>query len=312
MGYWSINPYVGCAFGCTYCYARYTHRYAINRAISAAAPDDALREELESIPPWLAFERHVLVKENAATVLGQELRPGSARLTALKGGEVVVVGTATDPYQPAERRFRVTRGVLQTLAEHAGLSVLIITKSPLITRDIDVLQRIAVQSSLTVHLSLITMRRELARLIEPRAPTPDARIRALARLRAGGIDVGINVMPVLPGITDNPADLDDLVRQVAAAGATHVNACALRLRSTARARYLPFIAEHFPHLANRYATSYSSNHQLGNHYRDGLRTFFTDLCSRVGVRFGTLDDDGDLATAVAQPAEPQTDLFERR
>jgi DNA repair photolyase len=310
MGYWSINPYVGCAFGCTYCYARYAHRYALDRAISATSPDDALREEIESIPPWLAFERHVLVKENAATVLGEELRPGSARLAALRGGEVVVVGTATDPYQPAERRFRVTRGVLETLAEHAGLSIVIITKSPLITRDLDVLQRIAAHSELTIHLSLITMRRDLARLIEPRAPTPDARIRALARLRGGGIDVGINVMPVLPGITDNPADIDDLVRQVASAGATHVNACALRLRSTARARYLPFIAEHFPHLANRYATSYASSHQLGNHYRDGLRTFFTDLCARVGIPFGTPDEAGELASAQSPaPTEPQTDLF---
>lgn len=309
MGYWSINPYVGCAFGCTYCYARYAHRYALDRAISAASPEDSLREEIQSIPPWLAFERHVLVKENAAALLGQELRQGGARLAALRAGEVVVVGTATDPYQPAERRFRVTRGVLEALAEHAGLSIVVITKSPLITRDVDVLQRITSQSSLTIHLSLITMRRELARLIEPRAPTPDARIRGLARLRAAGIDVGINVMPVLPGITDNPADLEHLVRQVASAGATHVNACALRLRSTARARYLPFIAEHFPHLVNRYATSYAANHQLGNHYRDGLRGFFSDLCARVGIPFGTPDEDGELVTVSPSPTETQTDLF---
>ena len=202
MPFWSINPYVGCAFGCTYCYARYAHRYALDRAISSSSPGDALRDEIESMPPWLAFERHVLIKENAAAVLGQELRPGGARLAALKAGEVVVVGTATDPYQPAERRFRITRGVLETLAEHAGLSIVIITKSPLITRDVDVLRRIADRSELTIHLSLITMRRDLARLIEPRAPTPGARIRALARLRRADIDVGINVMPVLPGITD--------------------------------------------------------------------------------------------------------------
>ena len=309
MGYWSVNPYVGCAFGCTYCYARYAHRYALDRAISSASPEDTLREEIESIPPWLAFERHVLVKENAAAMLGQELRPGGARLTALTAGEVVVVGTATDPYQPAERQFRVTRGVLETLADHAGLSIVIITKSPLITRDVDVLQRITARSSLTIHLSLITMRRELARLIEPRAPTPDARIRALARLRAAGIDVGINVMPVLPGITDNPADLEHLVRAVASAGATHVNACALRLRSTARARYLPFIAEHFPHLASRYASSNAASHQLGNQYRDGLRGFFNDLCARVGIAFGTPDEDGELVTASPSPTETQTDLF---
>jgi len=309
MDYWSINPYVGCAFGCTYCYARYAHRYALDRALSATASSDELRAEIESMPPWLAFERHVLVKNDAAAILAHELRPGSPRLTALANGEVVVIGTATDPYQPAERRFRVTRGLLETLAAHEGLSIVVITKSPLITRDVDVLRRISERSSLTIHLSLITMRRELARLIEPRAPTPDARIRAVARLSAARIDVGINVMPVLPGITDNPEDLADLVRQVAAAGASHVNACALRLRSTARARYLPFIAEHFPHLADRYARSYAEGHQLSQHYRDGLRQFFQSLCARVGIPFGTPDEETETVSTPPPKLDTQTDLF---
>src|SRR5215218_9727378 len=126
MGYWSINPYVGCAFGCTYCYARYAHRYALDRALSSSSGDADLRADVESMPPWLAFERHVLVKENAPTLLAQELRPGSARLAALTSGDVVVIGTATDPYQPAERRFRITRGVLSTLVAHSGLSIVII------------------------------------------------------------------------------------------------------------------------------------------------------------------------------------------
>jgi DNA repair photolyase len=313
MSYWSINPYVGCAFGCTYCYARYAHRYALDRALSASSREDELREEIESMPPWLAFERHVLVKENAPAILADELRPGGARLAALVAGEVVVIGTATDPYQPAERRFRITRRVLETLAAHEGLSIVIITKSSLVTRDVDVLRRITERSALTIHLSLITMRRDLARLIEPRAPTPDARIRAVARLRAGGIDVGINVMPVLPGITDNPSDLSDLVHQVAAAGATHVNACSLRLRATARARYLPFIAEHFPHLADRYARSYASTHHLGQQYRDGLRQFFESTCARVGVRFGSRDED-EAVSHPPPPRDTQADLFatERR
>jgi DNA repair photolyase len=153
------------------------------------------------------------------------------------------------------------------------------------------------------------MRRELARLIEPRAPTPDARIRAVARLSAAGIDVGINVMPVLPGITDNPDDLAHLVRQVAGAGATHVNACALRLRSTARARYLPFIAEHFPHLADRYSRSYGEGHQLSQHYRDGLRRFFESLCARVGIPFGTPDEETETVSNPPATAVTQTDLF---
>lgn len=308
MDYWSINPYVGCAFGCTYCYARYAHRYALDRALAGRSPEDSLRAEIESIPPWLAFERHVLVKENAPSILSHELRPGSPRLMALAAGEVVVIGTATDPYQPAERKFRVTRGVLETLAGHQELSIVVITKSPLITRDVDVLRRISERSSLTIHLSLITMRRDLARLIEPRAPTPDSRVRALARLREAGIDVGINVMPVLPGITDNPSDLETLVRAVAGGGATHVNACSLRLRATARARYLPFIAENFPHLAARYERSYADSHQLSQQYRDGLRQYFEGLCERVGIHFGSRDE----TEAVSEPPKRrtlQTDLF---
>lgn len=124
MGFWSINPYVGCAFGCTYCYARYAHRYALERSAAAHPEDAALRADRETMPPWLAFERRIFVKQNAAEVLRQTLRHGSERHVALAQGETIVIGTATDPYQPAERRFRLTRGVLEVLAEHEGLSVL--------------------------------------------------------------------------------------------------------------------------------------------------------------------------------------------
>jgi DNA repair photolyase len=290
MGFWSINPYVGCAFGCTYCYARYAHRYTLERSAAAHPEHARLRQDLATMPPWLAFERRIFVKQNAAEVLRDALRHGSERHLALLHGESLVIGTATDPYQPAERRFRITRGVLEVLADHPGLSVVIITKSPLITRDVELLARIGRQSRLMVHLSLITLDRELARRLEPRSPTPDARLRALRRLRAAGIRVGVNVMPVLPGITDEPAQLDALVRAVAAAGANSVSACALRLQSAARQRYLPFIAQEFPALAARYEASYANGHQVSERYRDGLRRRFTALCAEHGVRFG--HDDG--------------------
>jgi DNA repair photolyase len=173
--------------------------------------------------------------------------------------------------------------------------VVIITKSPLITRDIDVLSRINRLSDLSVHLSLITLDRELARRIEPRAPTPEARIRALARLREAGIDAGINCMPVLPGITDNPSDLEALVKRVSEAGATYVGACAVRLQSTARKRYLPFIEQEFPHLAERYRNTYGSSATAGKKYRDGLANFFEKLCAKYGLRGWSrrYDDEGD-------------------
>jgi DNA repair photolyase len=313
MEFWSINPYVGCAFGCAYCYARYAHRYTLQRAGSGMAeggdgrppanlfPDDG-RESLEpedpaaeSLPPWLAFERRILVKERAPELLRRELRSGGRRTMPARG-DVVVVGTATDPYQPAERRFRITRGVLETLAECRGLRVTIVTKSPLVTRDVDVLARIAARSSLSIHLSLITLDRELARRLEPRAPTPEARVRALARLREAGIDAGVNVMPVLPGITDGPQALEALVRRIAEVGATFAGACALRLQATARERYLPFIEAEFPHLAARYRAAYGGGHQMGVRYREGLARTFARLCARYGVRvWGGARDEPDAA-----------------
>src|SRR6476660_2998036 len=218
MGFWSINPYIGCAFGCAYCYARYTHRYVMERA----ATDEKMTTELgiayNRLPPWLAFERNIFVKKNAPEVLSRTLHFGSDRHLKLLHGETIVIGTATDPYQPAERRFRVTRGILETLADHPDLSVSIITKSPLVSRDIDVLSRINRHSRLSIHMTITTIDRELARRIEPRAPTPESRIRALARVREAGIDIGVNVMPVMPGITDNPSQLEAPVQRVAAAG----------------------------------------------------------------------------------------------
>src|SRR3954465_3545294 len=270
MDFWSINPYIGCALGCTYCYARYAHGYALERAADANPDHRDLAEDIAKFPAWLAFERRILVKENAPAGLQKTLRTGSDRHVGLINGETITIGTATDPYQPAERRFRVTRKILEVLAEHPGLDVRIITKSPLVTRDVDVLKRINRSSHIHIHVSLISVDTDLARRIEPRAPTPEARLRAIRRLADGGIDVGVNVMPILPGITDGPAQLDALVREIAATGATHIAACSLRLRNSARKRYLPWIAEEFPHLAGRYADTYANSTHAGENYQEGL------------------------------------------
>lgn len=293
MGFWSVNPYVGCAFGCAYCYARYAHRYASERLGTASAhpePSPA-NTAMDDLPPWLAFERRIFVKLDAGTLVRRALR-SSARITALRR-DGIVIGTATDPYQPAERRFRLTRGVLEALVEHDGLRVTIITKSPLVTRDVDLLERLHRRSTLSVHVSLITVDRELARRLEPRAPTPEARLRAIARLRSHGIEVGVNAMPVLPGITDAPEMVDALVRAVAGANASYLGACALRLQSSARDRYLPFIEAEFPELAPSYRRAYARNHHVGARYREGLRKRFAAVCARHGVVFDRYDDVED-------------------
>jgi DNA repair photolyase len=316
MGYWSINPYVGCAFGCVYCYARYAHRYRSERiaaradgqrAADGATVAEQAGEHVET-PAWLAFERRIFVKRNVAEVVRRALGRSAARHRALVGGEWLVIGTATDPSQPAERRYRLTRDVLRVLAEHEGVRIVVITKSPLVTRDIDLLSRLAARGRVTVHLSLITLDAALARRLEPRAPTPAVRLRAIERLAAAGIDVGVNLMPVLPGITDDRVALDAVIARVAQTGASHVNAGSLRLRSDARRRFLPFVEAEFPGLAARYRATYVGGHELGERYRAGLRRVVARSCAAHGIRFGRsggVPDDGladrigDLAAAGA-------------
>src|SRR5688500_15663424 len=294
MGFWSINPYVGCAFGCAYCYARYTHRYVMERAAAHDRMEDALHERFEDMPPWLAFERNIFVKQNAPDVLARTLRQGSEKHLALLRGESIVIGTATDPYQPAERKFRVTRRILEVLGAHPGLRISMISYRPLIrffimlrsrlmTGESYLLSRIDRIPDLAIHTSPIRRRGDLARRLEPRSRTPEARVRALARLREAGIDAGSNCMPVLPGITDNPSDLEALVKRVSEAGATYVGACAVRLKSAPRKRYLPFIEQEFPHLAERYRNTYGSSAYAGEKYREGLSRFFEKLCAKYGV-----------------------------
>ena len=340
MPFWSINPYVGCAFGCAYCYARYAHRYVAERK-TAAGSDEG--HELTELPSWLAFERRIFVKRNAAEVLRETLRAGRGQRPKARGQRTAPPShesrvTSHDNDSPAESRVTSHESRLQRLwknetvgnrhrhrslparrtyvprdaqpargaGEEKGMSVCIITKSALVTRDIDLLAEIANRSKLTIHLSLITLDRELARRIEPRAPTPEARVRALERLAAANIDVGINVMPVLPGITDRPAMLDAVVRRVKSAGASHINACALRLRSTARKRYLPFIELEFPRLASAYRVAYKGRDQVSDTYREGLSRFMRERCRKHGIAYGYRNARVNL-TVTVEPEMPETD-----
>ncbi|MCA0374843.1 MAG: radical SAM protein [Gemmatimonadetes bacterium] len=304
MGFWSINPYVGCAFGCAYCYARDTHRYTIERAGAAG------QAVTDSLPPWLAFERRVLVKEHA----GARVREALRTTRAPRAGDSLVIGSATDPYQPAERRFRVTRSVLEALEPVRGLSLTIITKSPLVTRDIPLLQGLARHNTVAVHVSLITTDRDLARRLEPRAPTPDSRLRAVARLAAAGVEVSVNCMPVLPGITDAPQQLADVIARVAAAGARSFGACALRLRAASRRRWMPVVREHFPALAPRYASTYRDSVYAAPRYREGLQQVVQRLCAQHGLQvreYRRLDPAGRVALEAEERSAQERSAQER-
>src|SRR5271170_6031823 len=167
---WTINPYRGCEFGCVYCYARYTHDFL------------ELRDPMD-------FERKIFVKRMAAEVLARTLSRTPI------GTDAIAIGTATDPYQPAERKFRLTRSMLEVFAQLGGVSLSITTKSSLITRDLDLLRAINARSQLSVNFSIITLDRRLQRILEPRAPRPALRLRALAELAAAGIRCNVLVMP---------------------------------------------------------------------------------------------------------------------
>ncbi|HXM39469.1 MAG TPA: radical SAM protein [Gemmatimonadales bacterium] len=250
MDYWSLNPYVGCEFGCSYCYARYTHRYVVERAHDAGKLTDAEFADYRGAHGWEAFERRIFVKEQVVGALDADLK-------RVPIGATIVIGTATDPYQPAERRFRVTRAVLQRLARCEGLSFGIITKSPLIARDRDLLLRLQERNELQVHVSLITADARLARKLEARSPIPAARLGALKKLVDAGINAGLIVAPVLPGITDNVAHLDALFSAAREAGAQFIHAGPLRLYAAVRDRFIPLLAEHFPDLVPRYERAYA-------------------------------------------------------
>jgi DNA repair photolyase len=294
MDFWSVNPYVGCEFGCSYCYARFAHRYVVERGLGAGAMSAVQFDE--------AFERRIFVKAGAAEVLALTLRP--ARL----GGRAVVIGTATDPYQPAERTFRLTRAVLERLAQHHGLHIGLITKSPLVTRDLDVLRRIAERSRLTVHLSLISVDAALVRVLEARSPVPRARLRALERLVAAGIHAGVMLAPVLPGITDDVPHLEALMRAAKQAGARFVRADPLRLYPAIRRRFMPVVAEHFPHLRERYEHGFDARGIVRREYARALQARIARLRRKWGVPDGTVRTEESVGATVGWRLAEQEEL----
>ena len=202
---WSINPYRGCEFACRYCYARYTHQFLEPTPTDTPTPN---------IQPWAtAFEKKIFLKQNAAWLLEQDLRK-------IDPQEEIALGTATDPYQPIERRARITRSLLEVFARRSGHRLGIVTKSTLILRDLDLLTRIAARNTLVLHLTITTADPAFARLIEPRAPRPDLRFHAVRALRQAGLTAGILCSPLLPGLTDTPEALDTMAAHAAASGAS--------------------------------------------------------------------------------------------
>ena len=255
---WTINPYRGCEFACAYCYARYTHGF-----FDLADPAD--------------FERKIFVKRRAAEKLRQRLRKSDL------SGQSIALGTATDPYQPAERHYEVTRGLLEVLAEAEGLSISITTKSPLVLRDLDLLGELDRRHAVSVHVTLTTVDAPLARRIELQAPDPGSRLRTIERLAEVGIATVVNLMPVMPGINDGEAELGPLFEAALAAGAIDVHQSALFLNRASRDKFFPWLKEEFPHLVGMYQRLYARSDYLEGSAKDQLLATFRRLRLQHGL-----------------------------
>jgi DNA repair photolyase len=253
---WTINPYRGCEFACKYCYARYTHEFM------------ELRNSVD-------FERKIYVKQQAAWLLRRDLR-------RVKPGEEIAIGTATDPYQPAERRYEITRAILEEMRRHRGLEVGIVTKSNLVLRDTELLAEIAAHNDLFVNLTITTLDPQLARILEPRAPRPDLRLDAVRTLNRAGIPAGVICAPVVPGITDDRGSLEALVRATAEASGQYIFANPLFLKPCSANVFLPFLEKEFPHLVEDYRRRYASRAFLPQSYRKRISTLMARLREKYG------------------------------
>lgn len=248
---YGINPYRGCEFACRYCYARYAHEFL------ELTPDD--------------FEHKIYFKQNAGWLLAQELRH-------LRPGTRIALGTATDPYQPIERKQLVTRSILEAFSQTSGFALGIVTKSPLILRDLDLLGQVAQRNRLTIHFTVTTIDGNLARILEPRAPRPDLRLRAVSRLRSAGLRTGVMCSPLMPGITDSRSSIGAVAKAAAAADASFFVAGALFLKPCSLPAFFEFVGRHFPKQLEAYKRRYGNSAFVSAEYRDRMRKLVELIC----------------------------------
>ena len=227
--------------------------------------------------PWAtAFEHRIFLKQNAAWLLEQDLR-------RIDPADEIALGTATDPYQPVERKTEITRSLLKVFARREGYRLGIVTKSNLIVRDIDLLTRIAAKNALVLHITITTADAALARLLEPRAPRPDLRFQAVTKLRDAGLTAGILCSPLLPGITDSAEAIGNMAGRAAASQASFFAAQPLFLKSCSRPTYLSFVREHFPSLLPMYEEHFRTSDFAQSPYRRKIASLVGAACQRHHV-----------------------------
>lgn len=253
---WSVNPYRGCVHACVYCYARRYH------------------DEYLELDPGPGFDRQVFVKVNAVEVLRRELARKSWQR------ERVAIGTAVDAYQPAEGKYRVTRGILQAFADF-DTPCSLMTKNTMVVRDMDVLRDLARGPGVKIGFSITTVDPALARRIEPDTPPPHKRLRVMERLAAAGVPVGVLMAPILPGLNDDEASLRAVVRAAAEHGATFLTTGVLRLQGSVKSVYGSFLRADSPELLPLYRRMYPGAY-APRQYQDRIYARIAELKERYG------------------------------
>ncbi len=255
---WTVNPYRGCEFGCKYCYARYTHEFMEMRD-----PND--------------FEQRIYAKEFRAEHFRGELR----RIPRRDG---ICIGTATDPYQPAERRYRITRQMLEVLAHERGRSLSLTTKSDLVARDVDLLARISERNNLHVFMTVTTTDARLARLLEPYAPRPALRFAAMRTLTSAGVRVVVLACPVMPLLNDSRPSLESVAAEARAAGAQYMYGNVLFLKPCAQKAFFPFLEQHDSRLARKYHERFGKDAGfLKGSYPEMIRRRIEEIRNNYGL-----------------------------
>ena len=275
MGFgWSLNPYMGCAHRCTFCYVR-----AFEQRADRPADD--------------RYGRSIRVKVNVAEVLRAELARSSWR------GETVAIGAATDPYQPAEGRYQLTRGCLEALRDAAN-PLSLITRNPMIVRDLDVLVEAAKRAEVSVVFSVPTLDEEVWRRTEPGTPPPRRRLEAVSALVEAGVKAGVGMAPILPGISDSREQLERVVQAAREAGATSIWANLLYLKPGTREHFLDALARDWPEELDRYEQLYGDRAYLPKAQIEPVRQLVAELRQRHGVR--------DRRRVRLEPAPPAEQL----
>ncbi len=296
MEFWSVNPYVGCEFGCSYCYARFAHTYVVDRARTRGRLHVPLGRE--------PFEQRIFVKRRSSVLRALDIDLRKFRRRKIRDGtQTLLIGSGTDPYQPAERLYQITRTILDRLRAERGIRIGIITKSPLICRDLDLLKEVGRRNLVSVYISLISADISVIKQFEARSPMPHARLRALQKLTGNGIRAGLLVAPVLPGITDTVPQIELLMTEARAAGAHFAHPVPLRMYADTRARVFPILAKVYPHFVARYKENYYHDQNVSDIYHEALRARFRE----IGQRFG-IHDTGSERDYTKPPTVPSPQL----